>query len=69
MGVLPGVTLETVHYDLINPSTINQTTLPRTSFAVGNVIGVITADGNRGALRVDNMPGNQLVVTFILYQN
>ncbi len=69
LGVLPGVTLETVHYDLINPSTINQTILPRTSFAVGNVIGVITADGNRGALRVDNMPGNQLVVTFILYQN
>jgi len=69
IGVLPGVTLETVHYDLINASVINQTSLPRTSFAPGSVIGVITADGNRGALRVDDMSGTQLRITFVLYQN
>ncbi len=69
IGVLPGVTLETVHYDLINASVINQTSLPRTAFAPGNVIGVITADGNRGALRIDDMSGTQLRITFVLYQN
>ena len=43
--------------------------LPRTAFAPGNVIGVITADGNRGALRIDDMSGTQLRITFVLYQN
>ncbi len=68
IGVLPGLTLETVHFDLINPSVINQAALPRTSFATGNIIGVITADGNRGAIRVDDMSGSQLRLTFELFQ-
>jgi hypothetical protein len=32
------------------------------------MIGVITADGNRGVIRVDNIPGDQLQVTFRVYQ-
>ncbi len=69
LGIIPNVTLETVHWDLINPGTITQTTIPRTSLAPGMVIGIITADGNRGAMRVDDLPGNQIRVTFVVYQN
>lgn len=69
LGIIPGVTLETVHWDLINPNIVNLTSIPRTNLAPGTVIGVITADGNRGAMRVDDLPGNQLRVTFTLYQN
>jgi ABC-type branched-subunit amino acid transport system substrate-binding protein len=69
LGIIPGVTLETVHWDLINPNIVNLTSIPRTSLTPGTVIGILTADGNRGAMRVDDLPGNQLRVTFTLYQN
>ncbi len=69
LGIIPNVTLDIVHWDLINPSIINQTTILRTSMNAGTIIGIITADGNRGVLRVDDIPGNQLKVTFIVFQN
>lgn len=69
LGIIPNVTLDIVHWDLINPGIINQTTIQRTSMNAGTIIGIITADGNRGVLRVDDIPGNQLKVTFIVFQN
>jgi ABC-type branched-subunit amino acid transport system substrate-binding protein/uncharacterized protein YgiM (DUF1202 family) len=69
LGIIANVTLESVHYDLITPALVNQASIPRGSMLPGTVIGVLTADGNRGALRVDGLPGNQLQVTFILFQN
>ena len=69
LGIIPGVTLETVHWDLINPSIINQTTILRSSLAPGTVIGVLTADGNRAAIRVDGLPGAQIQLTYVTYQN
>jgi ABC-type branched-subunit amino acid transport system substrate-binding protein len=69
INLIAGVTLESAHYDLINPGIINLTTIPRTSLLPGTVIGVITADGNRGVIRVDGLPGNQLQITFVLYAN
>lgn len=69
LGIIPGVSLETVHWDLINPNIVNLTSIPRASLTPGTVMGIITADGNRGAIRVDDLPGNQLRVTFTLYQN
>jgi hypothetical protein len=69
IGIIPTVTLDTVHYDLINPNTVNQITISRSSLLPGTILGVLTADGNRGAVRIDGLPGNQLQVTFILYQN
>lgn len=68
IGILNNVTLENIHWDLINPAVINQTTIRRTSLDAGFIIGVITADGNRGVIRVDDIPGNQLVLTFRVYQ-
>jgi ABC-type branched-subunit amino acid transport system substrate-binding protein len=69
LGIIDNVTLETVHWDLINPGIINQTTIPRTSMNQNTIIGVITADGNRGVLRVNDIPGDQLQVTLRVYQN
>lgn len=69
LGIINNVTLSSVHWDLINPSIVNQNSIPRTSMNSGTIIGVITADGNRGVLRVDDIPGDQLQVTLRVYQN
>jgi ABC-type branched-subunit amino acid transport system substrate-binding protein len=69
LGVIPNITLETLHWDLISPTIVNSTNVPRTALNAGFIVGVLTADGNRGALRIDDIPGNQLRFTYIVYQN
>jgi hypothetical protein len=69
LGIINNVTLESVHWDLINPSIVNQGTVLRTQMNAGTIIGVLTADGNRGVIRVDDLPGNQMRLTFKVYQN
>lgn len=69
LRLLNNVTLESLHWDLLNPATIDRTTVSRSSMSAGAVIGVLTADGNRGAIRVDDLPGNQMRLTFRVYQN
>jgi branched-chain amino acid transport system substrate-binding protein len=69
IGIINNVTLSNVHWDLLNPGIVNQTSIPRTSLNPGTIIGVLTADGNRGVLRVDNIVGDQLQVTLRVYQN
>ncbi len=69
LGVIPNVNLTTIHWDLINPAIINQTSIPAAAFIPGTLIGVITADGNRAVVRVDSFNGVQLGLTFIVYQN
>lgn len=69
LGVIPNVTLDTVHWDLITSSIINQASIPRASLNPGTIVGIITADGNRGVIRVDSLPGNQIALTYLVYQN
>ncbi len=69
LGIISNVSLENVHWDLINPSIVNQVTIQRTQMGAGTIIGVITADGNRGVIRIDDLPGNQMRLTFKVYQN
>jgi ABC-type branched-subunit amino acid transport system substrate-binding protein/uncharacterized protein YgiM (DUF1202 family) len=69
LGIITNVDLSTIHWDLINPTIINQTSIPRASLNPGTILGIITADGNRGVIRVDALPGNQLSVTFLVFQN
>lgn len=69
VGIIPAVDLTTIHYDLINPSSINRPEIPRSEIATGTLIGIITADGNRGVMRVDAVSDSQLVVTFKVYSN
>jgi ABC-type branched-subunit amino acid transport system substrate-binding protein len=68
IGVIPNVTVSTVHWDLINPGVINGVNISNASLGTGTILGIITADGNRGVIRIDSLSG-QLSVTFILYQN
>jgi hypothetical protein len=69
LGIITNVDLSTVHWDLVNPTIVNQISIPRTSLNPGAIIGIITADGNRGVMRVDSLPGNQLALTFLVYQS
>ncbi len=69
LGILNNVTLGNVHWDLINPGLVNQASITRTSMNANTLIGVITADGNRGVIRVNDIPGDQLQTTFRVYQN
>jgi len=69
IGIISNVTLENIHWDLINPAIVNRTTVMRAGeLDAGFIIGVITADGNRGVIRVDDFPGNQFRLTFRVYQ-
>lgn len=69
LGIIPNISLATVHWDLINPSLVNQISIPAGSLVPGTIIGIKTADGNRGAMRVDNLAGSQLTLTFLVYSN
>jgi hypothetical protein len=69
VAVIPNVSLNTIHWDLLSPATVTGTSIPTASLVPGTVIGVITADGNRGAIRVDSLNAGQLTVTFVVYSN
>ncbi|NWF70676.1 MAG: ABC transporter substrate-binding protein [Chloroflexi bacterium] len=67
--VIPATDYNNIHYDALSPAIINQTSIPVTSLAVGSVVGVITVDGRRGALRVDGVtPGAAITLTYRVYQ-
>lgn len=70
IGVLsPGLTWDTVHFDAISGATgINQSGLPQSVLTPGATIGVLTAEGNRGVIRVDAVvPGSSITLTYRLY--
>ncbi len=68
IAVIPNVTVSTMHYDLIDPAIVNQTSIGSASLAAGTIVGIITADGNRAFMRIDSL-SSQLAVTFVVYQN
>lgn len=68
IAVLPNVNISTIHWDLLDPNVINQTSIPAASLVPGTTIGIITADGNRGVMRVDSLSNNQLTLSFIVFQ-
>lgn len=68
VAVLSNVNISTIHWDLLDPNIINQTSIPAASLVPGTVIGIITADGNRGAIRVDSLSNNQLALSYIVFQ-
>ncbi len=67
LGILPGTDINQIHWDLINPATINRDSIPRTELNVGTLIGIITADGAHGVMRVDGVSDTTLIVTFRIY--
>jgi hypothetical protein len=68
LGIIAGSDISAVHWDLINPAVINRDTIPRAEINLGTLIGIITANGNRGVMRVDSVTDTQLTVTFKVYQ-
>ena len=58
-----------INYDSINPATVTRESIPRTEMFPGTLIGIITADGNRGVMRVDSVTDTQLTLTFRVYAN
>jgi ABC-type branched-subunit amino acid transport system substrate-binding protein len=67
LGIIAGSDISAVHWDLINPAVINRDTIPRAEINLGTLIGIITANGNRGVMRVDSITDTQLTVTYKVY--
>jgi hypothetical protein len=70
IAVIPNTDYNNIHYDALSPGIINQTSIPVGSLPAGIVVGVITVDGRRGAMRVDNAvtPGGTITLTYRAYQ-
>jgi hypothetical protein len=67
LGILAGIDFNAIHWDLINPGIINREQIPYESLFPGTLIGIITADGNRGVMQVNAVSSTQLIVTFRVY--
>jgi hypothetical protein len=58
-----------IHWGRIDPNVVIQPNIPPEQMIPVALIGVITSDGNRGLLRVDErMDNNQMKVTFLVYE-
>ncbi len=69
LGILSGIDINAINYDAINPSIVNRESIPRTELFSGTLIGITTADGNRGVMRVDSVTDTQISLTFKVYSN
>ncbi len=69
LGIIPSVTYDTVFYDSINPTIINQASLTDLQVQQGVLIGVITAEGQRGVMEVDQRFGSSVTVTYRIYRS
>lgn len=70
IGLLsPTFTYDTAHYDAINSGNgINQTSIPNASLSPGTTLGILTAEGRRGVIRVDGIqPGVSITLTYRVY--
>jgi branched-chain amino acid transport system substrate-binding protein len=64
------LTWNTIHYRSIRPGNgINATFIPNAFLTPGTIVGVLTAEGRRAVLRVDNInPGVTITFTYRVYQ-
>lgn len=68
IGLLGGVAYQDVHYDQLSPSVINNPTgLDGSQVNAGAVMGVFTTEGRRAVLRIDNRAGDQIFVSYRVY--
>ena len=71
IGLLsPALDWDTSHYGAISSATgINTTFIPNAALTPGTTIGILTAEGRRGVIRVDNInPGVSITLTYRVYQ-
>lgn len=71
IGIIsPSLNWDTAHYDAItNAGGVNTTFIPNAALTPGATIGILTAEGRRGVLRVDGInPGVSIILTYRVYQ-
>ena len=69
-GILAGVSYDNVHYDLLGPGVINNSTgFGTDKVLTGAIFGIYTAEGKRAVLRVDNRQGEQIWVSYRVYND
>ncbi len=70
LGTLPGIQMTQVHYDLLSPDKINNTTgIARSELVQGLVIGIYIAEGKRGAMRIAGYSGDTILLEFFVYDS
>ncbi|HVU10731.1 MAG TPA: ABC transporter substrate-binding protein [Phototrophicaceae bacterium] len=62
-----GSDVNSVTYAQIDPNVVNQPMVARSSLNPGTIIGIITADGHRGAMLVTAVSDTQLSVNYLVY--
>lgn len=68
IGLLGGVAYQDVHYDQLSASVINNPTgIDGSQVNAGTVMGVFTTEGRRAVLRIDNRSGDQIFISYRVY--
>lgn len=67
LAVLGSGDFNAVHYDQINPAVITRDRIPSNELIPGTLIGIITANGNRGIMQVNAVSDTQLILTYRVY--
>lgn len=68
LGIVTSATFENVHFNLLDPSILSNTSgLNESQIFPGVLIGVITAEGQRGIIRVEAKAGTALTLTYKIY--
>lgn len=68
IGIMPASDFYNVHYDLINVGIINRPAIPISELQPNMTLGIFTADGNRGVIRIDSVTHEQIIFTYRIYQ-
>lgn len=69
IGIIGG-TYEDAHYDLLSPGVVNNAVGVGTDQVTpGTVFGVYTAEGERAVMRIDNRQGEQIWITYRVYND
>lgn len=67
LGVLGSGDYNAITYDQINPAVTTRDSIPRSEISVGTLIGIITADGNRGVMQVTAVSDTQISLNYKVY--
>jgi hypothetical protein len=68
LGLLPGVQMAQIYWDFLSPDKIaNNVGIAQADLVPGAVIGIYTAEGKRGAVRVSGYAGSTLQLEYFVY--
>ncbi len=66
LGILSG-DYNTLPPDAVNPSSVNRNSIARSEMSPGTVVGIYTADGNRGIMQVNAISDTQITLTYKVF--